>query len=82
VLLCTVLGHRLRFHAQGEVLHWRCERCAGASGSKAYPDAAAARRHAAAFDREDRDALGHRPLLSLLPLKLAGHARRTVSREP
>jgi hypothetical protein len=32
--------------------------------------------YARAFDREDRDDLGRRPLLSLLPLGLARRARR------
>jgi hypothetical protein len=46
-------------------------------GSKAYESAAAARRYARAFDREDRDDIGRRaPLVALFPLRL----RRALSR--
>jgi hypothetical protein len=65
---CRVLGHRWRFSAEGEVMRWDCERGCGASGSKRYPSAEQAARYARAFDREDRDATGRRPLLSMLPL--------------
>ena len=54
---------------------WACERDCGAGGSKEYPSAEAARRYAQAFDREDSDALGKRPLLSLLPLRMARRRR-------
>jgi hypothetical protein len=54
---------------------WDCERGCGAGGSKEYPSAEAARRYAQAFDREDSDALGKRPLLSLLPLRMARRRR-------
>jgi hypothetical protein len=70
------MGHRPRFTASGEVLTWSCERGCGAGGSKRYPTAADAARYAAAFDREDRDYVGRRPLLSLLPLGLARKSRR------
>jgi hypothetical protein len=57
------------------MLTWRCERGCGARGSRECASATDARRYAIAFDREDRDALGRRPLLSLLPLGLARRAR-------
>jgi hypothetical protein len=44
--------------------------------SKVYPSAAEAARYAAAFDREDRDELGRRAPLSLLPLRLARRLAR------
>lgn len=51
---------------------WQCERHCGARGSKDYATAAAASRYAAAFDREDSEALGRRaPLIGLLPLRIA-----------
>jgi hypothetical protein len=68
---CRVVGHRWRFSAEGEVMRWECERGCGASGSKRYPSAEQAARYARAFDREDREATGRRPLLSMLPLRLA-----------
>lgn len=57
-------------------MHWECERGCGERGAKHYASAADAARYARAFDREDRDELGRRPLLSLLPLRLARRARR------
>jgi hypothetical protein len=75
MLSCRLLGHRPRFAAHGSTLTWRCERGCGAQGSRVCASAADARRYAVAFDREDRDALGCRPLLSLLPLGLARRAR-------
>jgi hypothetical protein len=74
-LACTLLGHRLRFHAEGETMRWSCDRDCGVEGSKAYPSAADARRYAAAFDREDADDLGRRAPLSLLPLRLVRRGR-------
>ena len=53
-----------------------CARGCGAAGEKAYAIAEQAHRYAHAFDRDDRDDLGRRPLLSLLPLKLLDRARR------
>lgn len=68
---CRLLGHRLRFAADGATLRWSCERCGGAAGAKRYADVAAARRYAAALDREDRADLGRRaPFLGLLPLRV------------
>jgi hypothetical protein len=76
MLACRVLGHRWRFGAEGELMRWECGRGCGASGSKRYPTAAEAARYARAFDRSDAEALGKRPLLSLLPLALARRAAR------
>jgi hypothetical protein len=61
-------------------MRWDCERGCGAGGSKAYRSAEDAARYARALDRPDSDALGRRPLLSLLPLGLARRAaeRRRV----
>ena len=47
---------------------------------KRYESAERAARYAHALDREDRDDVGRRPLLSLLPLGLARRARRDGSR--
>lgn len=67
---CRLLGHRYRFHADGDVMRWACERCGGGS-SKRYASPAEATRFAAAFDRDGRDSLGRRaPLVGLLPLRL------------
>lgn len=77
MLVCRVMGHRLRFRADGPVLRWECERGCDEGGSKTYDSAAAAARYAAAFDHEDRDDLGKRaPLVGLLPLRLARKLRR------
>jgi hypothetical protein len=74
---CRILGHRPRFWAEGEVMHWECERECDMKGSKRYGSPEEAAHFAAAFDREDRDDIGRRPLLSLLPMALA---RRLASR--
>lgn len=56
---------------------WTCERACGAAGTKAYASPAAARRFAAAFDREDRDKPGRGPpLIGLLPLRAWQTIRR------
>ncbi len=56
---------------------WSCARGCGAGGSKEYPTAAHARRYAAAFDREDAEALGERaPLIGLLPWRLVRLIKR------
>ena len=39
---CALLGHRVRFHADGATMSWSCERCGGQSGSKTYESAAQA----------------------------------------
>jgi hypothetical protein len=71
---CRVAGHRFRFWADGETMRWECERC-GQTGAKSYPTPGDAARYAHAFDREDREAVGHRTPLSLLPLRF-GRRRR------
>ncbi|WP_338751197.1 hypothetical protein [Janibacter alittae] len=81
MVVCRVLGHRFRFHAQGRVLRWECQRGCGEAGSKTYDTADAAKRYAAAFDREDRQDLGKRaPLIGLLPLRLLRKFRRSAQR--
>jgi hypothetical protein len=74
VIACRVFGHRPRFATDGTTLEWRCARGCGAHGRRRYPSVREAARYARAFDREDREDLGRRPLLSLLPLKLARHS--------
>jgi hypothetical protein len=76
MLACRVFGHRWRFSAEGETMRWSCARGCGAGGEKRYDSAERAARYARAFDREDREDVGRRPLLSLLPLGLARRARR------
>ena len=56
-------------------MRWACARGCGARGEKRYESAQRAARYARTFDREDRDDVGRRPLLSLLPLGLARRAR-------
>ena len=71
MLLCRLIGHRMRFSADGAVMHWSCERGCGESGCKSYPTAADASRYVRAFDREDRSDLGRRaPLIGMLPLRI------------
>ncbi|MGZ4257574.1 MAG: hypothetical protein ACXVRE_07415 [Gaiellaceae bacterium] len=77
MLACRLLGHRLRFRAEGELMLWECQRGCGAGGSKRYDTAVEAHRYASAFDREDRDDLGRRaPLVGLFPLRLYRALRR------
>jgi hypothetical protein len=76
LIACRVLGHRLQFWADGEVMRWECDRECGLVGEKRYPTAADAQRYARAFDRRDSDDLGKRPTLSLLPLWLGRKADR------
>jgi hypothetical protein len=68
-LACRIVGHRMRFWADGETMRWECERC-GTGSEKTYASAADARRYATAFNREDRDDLGRRSPLSVMPLRL------------
>jgi hypothetical protein len=69
--VCSLLGHRYRFRADGPTMTWTCDRCGAPGGSKTYATAEEAARYAAAFDREDRADLGRRaPLVGLLPLRL------------
>ena len=57
-------------------MRWDCLRCGEAAGEKTYDTPATARRYAAAFDREDREAIHRRPgLLSLLPLRVYSKLR-------
>lgn len=80
---CRLLGHRLRFTTEGATMLWSCQRGCGEAGAKTYRDAAAARRYAGAFDREDRDDLGRRaPLIGLLPLRLWRVFRRRSGHGP
>jgi hypothetical protein len=79
VLTCRVLGHRYRFTADGPTMRWECARGCGVAHSKEYASAAEATRYAEAFDRDDRNELGSRPPISLLPLRLlrrVTHRRR------
>lgn len=71
-LPCRLMGHRLRFRADGRVMHWECARgCGHAGGAKTYATAEQAQRYAAAFDRHEARELGKRaPLIGLLPLRL------------
>lgn len=76
MLACRVLGHRYRFSSEGRTMTWACARGCGESRSKQYATPEEAAHFARAFDREDREDLGRRPLLSLLPLRLARRFRR------
>jgi len=69
-LACRVFGHRPRFWAEDRTLRWECDRECDAGGSKIYPSPSEAQRYARALDREDRDELGRRSPLSLMPLRL------------
>ena len=71
MLACRAFGHRYRFSSDGPVMRWECRRGCGAGGEKTYASPEDAARYAAAFDKEDRDALGRNKLtLSLLPLRI------------
>jgi hypothetical protein len=76
MLACRVLGHRWRFRADGATMRWSCQRGCGAGGEKEYASPQQAGRYARAFDREDREDLGRRAPLGLLPLRLGRSARR------
>jgi hypothetical protein len=76
MLQCRLLGHRLRFRAEGTTMTWACERGCGEGGSKEYESAAEASRYAAAFDRRDSDSVGSRPTVSTFPLWLARRLRQ------
>jgi hypothetical protein len=68
---CRILGHRLRFAADGATMRWHCARGCGLEGAKVYATPADAARYARAFDREDRDEVGRRaPLLGMFPLRM------------
>lgn len=71
MLRCTVLGHRYRFAADGNVMRWQCARDCDAGGTKTYSSNEDATRYARALDREDATSLGRRaPLVGLFPLRL------------
>lgn len=69
-LSCRVFGHRPRFWAEGSTMRWECDRACEDGGSREYDSPADATRYAKAFDREDRDELGRRSILSLAPMRL------------
>jgi hypothetical protein len=75
MLACRLLGHRWRFSTEGAEMRWECGRGCGAEGSKRYGTPEQAARYARAFDHEDREDLGKRPTLSLLPLWLGRRAQ-------
>lgn len=77
---CRLLGHRLRFRAEGPLMLWECERGCGASGRKRYDSADVARRYAQAFDRDNGEAIGRRPTLSTVPLALLRMLRGGIRR--
>jgi hypothetical protein len=76
MLRCRLLGHRFRFTTEEEIMRWDCERGCGAGGAKRYPDAAQAALYARGLDRRDRDDVGRRSPIGLLPLRLLRAARR------
>jgi hypothetical protein len=78
MLRCRLLGHRFRFRAEGATMRWECVRCAAGS-AKEYASAADAARYARVFDREDRDTVGRRTPIGLLPLLLVRKLRRRRS---
>jgi hypothetical protein len=80
MLVCRLFGHRWRFSAQGTTMRWDCARGCGAGGEKRYDSPERAARYARTLDREDREDVGRRPLLSLLPLGLARRAGRDSGR--
>jgi hypothetical protein len=69
MVACRILGHRPRFWVDGTVMRWSCERDCGFEGAKEYASEEEAARYAAAFDREDSEALGRRPILAMWPLR-------------
>jgi hypothetical protein len=71
MLACRIFGHRFRFRAEGDTMHWECQRGCGAGGTKRYDSPQDANRYASAFDREGSFDLSKRPLLSLLPAAIA-----------
>jgi hypothetical protein len=76
MLQCRLLGHRVRFVADGARLRWYCERGCVAEGDRDYASAEDARRYARALDRDPRTDLGRRaPPFALLPLRLAHRLR-------
>jgi hypothetical protein len=80
MLRCRLLGHRFRFDSEGATMRWHCERGCGAGGEKRYVSAEEAALYARGLDREDRDDLGRRAPLGLLPLRVGRAARRRKRR--
>ncbi len=81
MLRCQLVGHRLRFTADGATMRWECARGCGEHGAKQYATAADAARYAGGLNREDREDLGRRaPLVALLPLRLLRALRRHRTR--
>jgi hypothetical protein len=78
MLRCRLLGHRFRFSSDGATMRWTCVRRCGAAGEKRYATAEDAARYASAFDREDRQDLGRRAPLGLLPLRLIRAAKHRL----
>jgi hypothetical protein len=76
MLRCRLLGHRFRFTTEEETMRWHCDRGCGAGGAKRYPDADQAALYARGLDRQDRDDVGRRSPIGLLPLRLLRAARR------
>jgi hypothetical protein len=72
MLRCRLLGHRLRFAAEGTELRWDCARGCGAAGKRRYERAEDARRYARALSREPST---ERRVLPGLPLWLADLVR-------
>jgi hypothetical protein len=57
-------------------MRWECERGCGLRGERRYETDADAARYARALDREDREDLGRRSPLSLLPLRFGRRGRK------
>jgi hypothetical protein len=74
VLACRILGHRIRFRAEGAELHWECLRGCGAGGSKRYVTAQDASRYARGLERDAAADRGP-PLIAALPLRLVRRLR-------
>jgi hypothetical protein len=76
MLRCRLLGHRLRFAADGAQLRWHCARGCGAGGARYYKSADDARRYARALARGPHEGLGRSaPPFGLLPLRIADRMR-------
>ena len=74
---CRIFNHQPVFRADGRTMHWACERCGRAAGSKEYESTADARRYAAALNKRDAADLGKRvALIGLLPLRVWRRLRR------
>jgi hypothetical protein len=79
MLRCRLLGHRFRFTSEGDTMRWDCVRGCGAGGAKRYGDAAEAAMYATGLNRSDRDDVGRRAPVGLLPLRLLRAVRRRRS---